>query len=133
MPKLFTLPGTVKGNSLLVARFLRMRSVSWIAHFGHETDMHPIDLIRDSFYVENQIKAIYIFFFHKPFFSPIQGSVKAEAKRSLYSLDRFLCWTNFAFEREKELDHFPYNIYQITFLINLLSAVICFAAMHLSY
>jgi hypothetical protein len=25
-----------------------MRSVSWIAHFGHETDMHPVDLIRDS-------------------------------------------------------------------------------------
>jgi len=38
----------VKGNSLFMARFLRMRSVSWIAHFGHETDMHPIDLIRDS-------------------------------------------------------------------------------------
>jgi hypothetical protein len=38
----------VKGNSLFVARFLRMRSVSWIAHFGHETDMHPVDLIRDS-------------------------------------------------------------------------------------
>jgi len=32
----------------LVGFFLRMRSVSWIAHFGHETDMHPIDLIRDS-------------------------------------------------------------------------------------
>ena len=31
-----------------MARFLRMRSVSWIAHFGHETDMHPVDLIRDS-------------------------------------------------------------------------------------
>jgi hypothetical protein len=27
---------------------LRIRSVSWIAHFGHETDMHPVDLIRDS-------------------------------------------------------------------------------------
>jgi hypothetical protein len=27
---------------------LRMRSVSWIAPFGHETDMHPVDLIRDS-------------------------------------------------------------------------------------
>jgi hypothetical protein len=25
-----------------------MRSVSWIALFGHETDMHPVDLIRDS-------------------------------------------------------------------------------------
>jgi len=25
-----------------------MRSVSWVAHFWHETDMHPIDLIRDS-------------------------------------------------------------------------------------
>jgi hypothetical protein len=25
-----------------------MHSVSWIAHFGHETDMHPVDLIRDS-------------------------------------------------------------------------------------
>jgi hypothetical protein len=25
-----------------------MRSVSYIAHFGHETDMHPVDLIRDS-------------------------------------------------------------------------------------
>jgi hypothetical protein len=25
-----------------------MRSVSWIAHLGHETDMHPVDLIRDS-------------------------------------------------------------------------------------
>jgi hypothetical protein len=25
-----------------------MRSVSWIVHFGHETDMHPVDLIRDS-------------------------------------------------------------------------------------
>ncbi|BBE19824.1 hypothetical protein AQPE_4012 [Aquipluma nitroreducens] len=46
--KLFTLHGTVKGNSPFVARFLRMRSVSWIAHFGHETDMHPVDLIRDS-------------------------------------------------------------------------------------
>jgi len=31
-----------------MATVLRMRSVSWIAHFGHETDMHPIDLIRDS-------------------------------------------------------------------------------------
>jgi hypothetical protein len=25
-----------------------MRSVSWIAHFRHETDIHPVDLIRDS-------------------------------------------------------------------------------------
>jgi hypothetical protein len=25
-----------------------MRSVSCFAHFGHETDMHPVDLIRDS-------------------------------------------------------------------------------------
>ena len=31
-----------------MATVLRMRSVSWIAHFGHETDMHPVDLIRDS-------------------------------------------------------------------------------------
>jgi hypothetical protein len=31
-----------------MATVLRMRSVSWIAHFGHETDMHPVDLIWDS-------------------------------------------------------------------------------------
>jgi len=31
-----------------MATVLRMRSVSWIAHLGHETDMHPVDLIRDS-------------------------------------------------------------------------------------
>ena len=37
-----------KGELAFVARFLRMRSVSWIAQFGHETDMHHVDLIRDS-------------------------------------------------------------------------------------
>jgi hypothetical protein len=31
-----------------MATVLRMRSVSWIAPFKHETDMHPVDLIRDS-------------------------------------------------------------------------------------
>jgi len=49
--KLFTLPGTVKGRLLLktgTATVFQMRSVSWIAPFGHETDMHPVDLIRDS-------------------------------------------------------------------------------------
>jgi len=37
-----------------MATVLRMLSVSWIAHFGHETDMHPIDLIRDSSIVVRQ-------------------------------------------------------------------------------
>ena len=30
------------------ATVFQMRSVSWASPFGHETDMHPVDLIRDS-------------------------------------------------------------------------------------
>jgi hypothetical protein len=30
------------------ATVFQMRSVSWVAHLWYETDMHPVDLIRDS-------------------------------------------------------------------------------------
>jgi hypothetical protein len=30
------------------ATVFQMRSVSWIAYYWHETDIHPVDLIRDS-------------------------------------------------------------------------------------
>jgi hypothetical protein len=40
-----------------MATVLRMLSVSCIAYFGHETDMHPVDLIRDiSMFVRQKFK-----------------------------------------------------------------------------
>ena len=66
-----------------------------------------------TFYVEKQEKTLKFLNFHlfslsKAHNSSRQGSVKAGAKRSLYSLDWILNWTTFVFEREKEANPFFY-------------------------